>query len=60
MAIEEALAQARVELLGKPGIHGISSRNNQILVYAESSEGIPTTILGYPVTVIITKRFEVF
>jgi hypothetical protein len=59
MAIEEALAQARVELLGKPGIVGISHTADRIIVYAEEGTTVPTSIMGVPVEIIYTKRFKI-
>lgn len=57
--ILEAYEEAKRILLGKPGIYGISYSDNRIIVYAVSPIGIPTSILGFPVEVIITRRFEV-
>jgi hypothetical protein len=56
--IQEALAEAQ-RLLAKPRIHGISIRNNRIIVYAEQGVSVPTSILGFPVEVVYTKKFEV-
>jgi hypothetical protein len=57
--IGEALAEARRTLTGLPNVVGISSKADRIIVYATSPENIPTTILGFPVEVIITPPFRV-
>jgi len=57
--IIEALNEARRILSARPNVVGISYRADRIIVYATSTEGIPTTILGFPVEIIITGRFEV-
>jgi len=56
--IFEALAEAR-KLLKKPGVLGVSSRDNRIVIYAEEGTIVPTSILGFPVEVIYSKKFEV-
>lgn len=54
--IEEALAEAR-KLLTDPRIHGVSVRDNRIVVYAEQGAHVPSTIMGYDVEVIYTEPF---
>jgi len=57
--VAEALAEAQRLLLGKPGILGISARADRIIVYAEEGTAVPTSILGVPIEIIYSKRFEV-
>jgi len=57
--VAEALAEAQRLLLGKPGILGISARGDRIIVYAEEGVAVPTSILGVPIEIIYTKRWEI-
>lgn len=56
--IELAFAEAN-KLLSKPGIHGISKRQDRIVVYAEEGTSVPTQILGVPIEVVYTRQFRI-
>jgi hypothetical protein len=57
VTILEAFLEAKRILTG-PNIVGVSYSRDRIIVYATSREGIPTTILGFPVDIIITQPFR--
>jgi len=56
--IELAFAEAK-KLLGRPGIHGVSKRENRIIIYADKGASVPAMISGIPVEVIYTERFRI-
>ena len=56
--IYEALELAQRTLLGKPGIYGISVKDNRIVVYAEHGTFVPSEILGFPVEVVYTSKIR--
>ena len=58
--ILEAFNEARRILAGRPNVQGISYTSDRIIVYASSAEGIPTSILGFPVEIIITGPFRIY
>lgn len=59
MSIIDAFEEAKKQLLGNPGIHGISYTSDRIIVYAKPGTLVPYSIKGYPVEVIYTSKFEV-
>lgn len=54
--IQEAFIEAQ-KLLADPKIHGVSIKDNRIVVYAEEGAYVPKTILGYEVEVVKTEKF---
>ena len=57
VSIEEAVEKLKRELIGIPGITGISYVGNTIIVYIESPEYakyVPATYMGFPVNIKIT------
>lgn len=58
VTINEAFREA-MKLTELPNVIGVGRTKDKIIIYATSKENIPSTILGFPVIIIITTPFKV-